>query len=121
MRGLRLHELRRSRELRREQSPAEKLLWGKLRGRRLCGYKFVRQEAIGPFFVDFVCREHGLVVEVDGATHSTDEEIANDRFRQRRLEQEGYRLLRVTNHDVYSNLDGVCETILAAIKKTSGI
>ena len=77
MRGLRLHETRRSRELRRAETPAEKLLWGKLRARRLCGYKFVRQEPIGPYFADFLCREHALVVEVDGATHSAEDELAH--------------------------------------------
>ena len=118
MRGLRLHERLRGRELRREQSPAEKLLWGKLRARRLCGYKFVRQEPIGPYFADFLCREHRLIVEVDGATHSTKEEIVRDRFRQHRLEREGFRVLRVTNEDVYSNLDGVCETILHALEQS---
>jgi very-short-patch-repair endonuclease len=116
MRGLRLHERLRSRELRREQSSAEKLLWGKLRARRLCGYKFVRQEPIGPYFVDFLCREHQLIVEVDGATHSTVDEIAHDQFRQRRLESEGFRVLRVTNQEVYSNLEGVCETILPTLE-----
>ncbi|HYA80604.1 MAG TPA: endonuclease domain-containing protein, partial [Methylocystis sp.] len=89
MRGLRLHETRRSRELRRAETPAEKLLWAKLRARRLCGYKFVRQEPIGSYFADFLCREHALVVEVDGATHSTDEELAHDRRRTRYLEQQG--------------------------------
>jgi very-short-patch-repair endonuclease len=117
MRGLRFHERLRSRELRQEQSPAEKLLWGKLRTHRLCGFKFVRQEPIGPYFVDFLCREHRLIVEVYGATHSTNEELAGDRFRHRRLEEEGFRVLRVTNQDVYSNLDGICETILHAIKR----
>jgi very-short-patch-repair endonuclease len=51
--------------------------------------KFARQEPIGPYFADFLCREHRLFVEVDGATHSTADEIAHDRFRQRRLEKEG--------------------------------
>ena len=77
----------------------------------------MRQEPIGPYFVDFLCREHRLIVEVDGATHSTNEELGGGRFRQRRLEEEGFRVLRVTNQDVYSNLDGVCETILHAIKR----
>lgn len=86
MRGSRLYETSRSRELRQEQTSSEKLLWGKLRGRRLCGYEFVRQEPIGPYFVDFLCREHALVIEVDGATHSTEEEINRDKRRERFLE-----------------------------------
>ena len=77
----------------------------------------MRQEPVGPYFADFMCREHRLIVEVDGATHSTTEEIAHDRFRQRGLEEAGFRVLRVTNDDVYSNLDGVCETILHALEQ----
>ena len=115
MRGLRLHETFRGRALRRAQTPAEARLWSKLRGRRLAGFKFVRQESIGPYFADFICRERRLIVEVDGATHSTDEELARDARRTRFLEEEGYRVLRVTNDEVFNNLEGVCETILFAL------
>jgi len=58
-----------------------------------------------------------LVIEVDGATHSTETEIAHDRLRERYLEANGFTILRVTNQDVFENLDGVCETILCAIEK----
>jgi very-short-patch-repair endonuclease len=78
MRGIHLHERRRSRELRASQTSAEQRLWAALRSRRLSGFKFVRQEPIGPYFADFVCREKKLVVEVDGATHSTGEERERD-------------------------------------------
>ncbi|WP_363348254.1 endonuclease domain-containing protein [Methylocystis echinoides] len=94
MRGLRLHERTRARELRRAQTPAEERLWNKLRGRRLGGFKFVRQAPIGPFFADFLCREQGLVVEIDGATHSTDEELQRDARRSAFIEALGYRILR---------------------------
>ena len=90
-------------------------MWDKLRGRRLAGFKFVRQESIGPFYADFVCREEKLIVEVDGATHSTPEEVACDARRESFLRNFGYRILRVTNDDVFNNLDGVCETILAVL------
>jgi len=53
-------------------------LWSNLRGRRLQSFKFVRQEPIGPYVVDFLCQEARLIVEVDGATHSEDREIAYD-------------------------------------------
>jgi very-short-patch-repair endonuclease len=75
----------------------------------------IRQESIGPFYADFVCREEKLIVEVDGATHSTPEEIARDARRESFLRDFGHRILRVTNDDVINNLDGVCETILAAL------
>jgi very-short-patch-repair endonuclease len=116
MRGLRLLERNRSRDLRRGQTPAEQKLWRKLRGRQLGEYKFVRQEPIGPYFVDFVCREQRLIVEVDGATHSTDEELAYDARREKFLAGEGYRVLRVSNDEVFSNLDDVCETIFMALQ-----
>jgi very-short-patch-repair endonuclease len=111
VRGLRISEVRRARGLRREQTEAERRLWRKLRDRRLGGFKFVRQEPIG----DFVCRERALILEVDGATHSTDKEVASDARRTAFLEREGYRVLRATNAGVYENLDGVLETILAAL------
>ena len=115
MRGLRISETRRARDLRREPTPAEARLWAKLRGRNLAGHKFVRQEPIGPYLGDFVCREHRLVVEVDGATHSTDEELRRDAHRTRFLESRGYRVLRVLNAEVMGNLEGVLETILLAL------
>lgn len=111
MRGLRLYETTRSRELRRAETPAENRLWSKLRGRRLGGFKFVRQ-ADWPFFADFLCREHSLVVEIDGATHSTEEEIEKDARRSSFMGRLGYRILRFHNAEVFENLGGVCETIL---------
>ncbi len=116
MRGLRLHETARSRALRKNQTSAEKRLWERLRGRRLKGFKFVRQEPVGPFFVDFVCRERALVVEVDGATHSTEEEIISDKRRECFLKAKGFSIVRMTNEEVFTNIDGVCETILVAIE-----
>jgi very-short-patch-repair endonuclease len=109
-------QLRRARDLRRDQTSAEARLWAKLRDRRLLGYKFVRQEPIGPFIADFVCREAQLVVEVDGATHSTDEEVAHDRRRTACFASQGYRVVRVGNDDVYQRLDDVLATILAGLK-----
>ena len=78
MRGSRIPETRRARVLRQSQTRAETVLWRALRGRSLGGLKFVRQEPIGPYFADFVCRDKRLVVEIDGATHSTDEELRRD-------------------------------------------
>ncbi len=79
----------------------------------------MRQEPIGPYFADFVCREAKLVVDVDGATHSTDDEIRGDEPRASFSRAQGYRITRVGNNDVYRNLDGVLETILAAIEGRS--
>ncbi|QGM98603.1 endonuclease domain-containing protein [Methylocystis parvus] len=119
MRGPDHFERTRSRDLRAAQTSAEANLWGKLRGRRLGGYKFVRQEPIEGFFADFVCREQKLVIEVDGATHSTDEEVAYDARRERILKAAGFRILRVQNDDIRTNIDGVCETILRTLAPDS--
>ena len=106
-----------ARALRRQFTPAEELLWARLRGRRFQDFKFVRQAPVGPYIVDFLCRRALLVVEVDGATHSTDEEISHDERRTAFLASEGYRVLRVGNFDVRDNLEGVEETILAALER----
>jgi very-short-patch-repair endonuclease len=86
---------------------AEVVLWTALRRRKLNGFKFRRQHPIGPYIADFACVAAKLVVEVDGATHWTPEELAHDRRRTQFLEQAGWRVLRVTNLDVFENLDGV--------------
>ncbi len=117
MRGIRVLEARRARELRRSETNAEASLWRRLRGRGLCGLKFVRQEPIGPYFADFACREQKLIVEIDGATHSTDEELRKDAARTVFLCERGYRVVRFTNEEVYRNLDSVLETILARLEK----
>ncbi|HEY1943616.1 MAG TPA: DUF559 domain-containing protein [Roseiarcus sp.] len=121
MRGLRIFETNRARNLRREQTDAEGQLWRRLRGRGLSGFKFVRQEPIGPYVVDFVCREEMFIVEVDGATHSTDDEIRRDERRAHFLLSHGYRIVRVVNDEVYRNMDGVLETILAAMERRSSL
>ncbi len=80
--------------MRRSQTHAETVLWRALRGRSLDGLKLVRQEPIGPYFADFVCRDKKLVVEIDGATHSTEEELRNDARRTEFLRGNGYRVVR---------------------------
>ena len=106
----------RARALRRQRVSAEARLWGQLRDRRLAGFKFVRQEPVGSFVADFVCRDAKLVVEVDGATHSMDEEVAYDRRRGAYLQSRGYRLVRIYNDDVFRRLDDVLATIMAAVE-----
>jgi len=99
-----------ARRMRRNLTSAEKLLWWKLR-RRSQGWKFLRQPPVGPFVPDFACLEVRLVIEVDGETHSTEEEIAYDKSRTRYLEQRGWRVVRFWNSEIFENLDGVINTI----------
>ena len=113
MRGPDKGKVRTERRLRRELTDAERKLWFALRDRRLDGHKFVRQEAIGSYIVDFVCREKKLVIEVDGGQHA---ENARDRVRDAALATNGYRVLRFWNSDVLRNRDGVLTVILAELQ-----
>jgi very-short-patch-repair endonuclease len=107
----------RARVLRGQQTSAEARLWQVLRGRSTGHYKFRRQHPIVHYIVDYVCLDAKLIIEIDGATHSTDAEIARDATRDTELSQPGFFTLRVTNDEVYNNLDGVAETILATIEQ----
>ena len=109
----------RSRVLRSLLVTAETKLWNELRNRQLNGFKFVRQAGIGPYFADFLCRERKLIVEVDGATHGLDAEIATDEARTAELQRLGYRVFRVTNDDIARNLSGVLESILHELEEPS--
>jgi very-short-patch-repair endonuclease len=94
--------------LRRATTLAEFLLWRRIRNRQLDGFKFVRQEPIGPYYADFVCRERHLIVEVDGSQHF---DSARDRRRDADLGALGYRIIRVWNSDVLRNIAGVFEML----------
>jgi very-short-patch-repair endonuclease len=107
----------RARVLRQRQTSAEARLWQALRGKATGRYKFRRQHPIAHYIADFVCLDAKLIIEVDGATHSTDAEIARDVTRDTELAQLGFFTLRVTNDEVYNNLDGMVETILATIEQ----
>ncbi len=100
-------KMRVARRLRRNMTPAERLLWWKLKEEQQ-GWKFLRQHPIGPFVADFACVEIELAIELDGATHSAPEEIAHDAARTAYLEREGWRVIRFWNADVFGNLKGRC-------------
>jgi very-short-patch-repair endonuclease len=112
MRGPDRKTTKRVRQLRTNATDAETKLWFAVRDRRLAGFKFVRQKSIGPYIVDLICRDHKVVVEVDGGQHAESE---SDRIRDAFLVSEGYRVLRFWNSDVLHNLDGVLETILTSL------
>ena len=105
----------RARVLRSNSTAAEDRLWSELRAKRLGGFKFVRQMPIGPYFADFACRSAMLIVEVDGATHSTTSEVDHDSSRTGTLQASGYRVFRVHNNEIYDNLDGVLDSLLAVL------
>jgi very-short-patch-repair endonuclease len=99
--------------LRAKMTEAEVILWSKLRLKQYHGAHFRRQHPVGPYIADFVCIAAKLIVEVDGATHSSDREIAYDGRRDAYMKQRGWKIIRITNDDVYKNLDNVCEMILS--------
>jgi very-short-patch-repair endonuclease len=107
-----------SRALRTDQTAAEEILWRELRGRRLGRWKLRRQHAIARYIVDFVSLDRKLIIEVDGATHSTCAERHRDEARTRELERSGFQVTRVSNTDIYRNLNGVLDTILHELGAT---
>ena len=88
-------------ELRANQTDAERRLWFHLRGRRFQGWKFRRQHVLQGYIVDFVCPERKLVIELDGGQHANQE--AYDNHRTRALETEGFQVMRFWNNDVLKN------------------
>jgi very-short-patch-repair endonuclease len=85
---------------------------------RLARWKFRRQHPIDRYIVDFVTLDGKLIVEVDGATHGSAAELARDAQRTSILESLGYAVVRVTNLDVYENMDGVLEMIDRTLRPT---
>jgi len=106
----------RARRLRTTQSNAEARLWQALRNRRLARHKFHRQYPIDRYIADFVSLSAKLIIEVDGATHSTDAELVHDAERTRILESLGFQVIRITNMEVYDNLDGALEMICNSLE-----
>jgi very-short-patch-repair endonuclease len=102
-------------KLRRDCSMIERNLWSRLRNRQLGGEKFVRQEIIGNYVADFVCRSARMVIEIDGDEHGSAEGLARDAARTEIIEAYGYHVLRFTNREVAGNIDGVLASILHAL------
>ncbi len=102
----------RSRSLRRSSTYPERAVWTLVRNRQLDGMRFRRQQAIGPYIVDFYCSAARLVVEIDGESHDGREE--EDAKRTSYLQGRGLRLLRLTNDEVVSDREAVADAILAA-------
>src|SRR5215469_6018263 len=103
--------IRRARELRRNMTEAERKLWWILRRKQLEGFRFRRQAPLGPYFADFFCPKARLVVELDGAQHTTDEQIAHDERRTHWLGTHGLRVIRFTNAQVFWKPDYVADAI----------
>ena len=99
----------RARSLRAESTDAEQRLWSQLRARGLMGWKFRRQQPIGPYIVDFVCYEQRLIVEVDGSQHQ--HASGYDAARDALLCKRGFVVLRFWNNDVLTQTTAVLDRI----------
>jgi BirA family biotin operon repressor/biotin-[acetyl-CoA-carboxylase] ligase len=104
----------RARQLRNAATPEERHLWRYL-ARSQLGAKFSRQMEIGTYYADFLCRELKLVIELDGFSH--DLRPAYDARRDAWMAEEGYRVLRFANADVFANTEGVLSVIAAEIAR----
>ncbi|MFO1422920.1 MAG: DUF559 domain-containing protein [Candidatus Competibacteraceae bacterium] len=113
-RNLPAETLRFARELRRQQTDAESLIWMLLRDRRLAGCKFRRQHPVAPYILDFYCHEAKLAVELDGGQHA--ENHAYDAERDAFLQAQGIRVLRFWNNQVLAETEGVLEVIWQALQ-----
>ena len=105
----------RARELRKNSTLSEVLLWRYLKGRQLLGHDFDRQKPIGNFIVDFFCNELMLAIEIDGDSHNS--KVDQDIERQKRLEGLGVRFLRFTDLEVKQNIEGVVSFIENSIRE----
>ncbi len=109
-----------SRQLRENMTDAERRLWAKIRMKQLKGYQFYRQKPIGDYIVDFFCLRAKLVIEVDGSHHLVGEKIEYDRIRDEYLSSLGLRVLRFTNADVLTHIEGVVESIVENMVVSEG-
>ncbi|MGH7889684.1 MAG: endonuclease domain-containing protein [Thermodesulfobacteriota bacterium] len=108
-----------ARELRKNPTDAERKLWRYLR--QVCGYKFRRQQPLGPYIVDFICLEKKVIVEVDGGQHNEQVAYAYDGERSAWLEAQGFRVLRFWNHEVLKEIEVIKEVIAEALNTTSSL
>jgi len=107
-----------ARDLRQQPTPAEKQFWYVIREMPFSKtYAFNRQKPIGEYIVDFYCHELGLVVEIDGDTHSGPEAEARDQNRTEFLESKGLRVIRFTNHEVLNSIEGVIQILIRTLEE----
>ncbi|MAF20708.1 MAG: endonuclease domain-containing protein [Candidatus Peribacteraceae bacterium] len=93
-----------TKKLRKKMTPEEIILWQELRNRKCGGLKFRRQVNIGPYIADFLCKEHGTIIELDGKIHDKTEQKERDINRDEYLEELGYKILRITNEELLKSI-----------------
>lgn len=102
--------LDRRRELRKNQTKAEEILWFELRNNKL-GTKFKRQHSIGGYIADFYCQKYKLIIELDGEIHNTKEAEEYDEVRDKYFKELGYKILRFQNSEVENDTEKVLDKI----------
>ena len=108
-----------ARNLRRNMTVAEAMLWGSLRGSSLDGLKFRRQVPIGRYVVDFLCVDHRFIVELDGPPHECEDQKRHDAIRDECLREQGYCILRIENGIVIGGGNIPLDMIREAIRMNS--
>jgi very-short-patch-repair endonuclease len=110
-------EKEKRRILRKTMPKAEVILWFYLKSKKLHRYKFRRQYSIGRYVVDFYCPKVKLAIEIDGPSHFNPSAQQYDFERQEYIESVGIHFIRVTNPDIYENIDGVIQVISDYLNK----
>ncbi len=103
--------LNHARELRKNSTDAEQLLWGLLRDRQLLDFKFRRQHPLGSYILDFYCHEAKLAIELDGGQHAEDAQLKHDEKRSEWLKEQGITVLRFWNNEALTNTEGMLQAI----------
>ena len=104
-----------SRQLRKNMTDAERLLWSKLRRKQLKCFQFYRQKIIGSYIVDFYCPKAKLIVELDGSQHYDMKGIIKDRIRDNYMKNLGMKVLRFSDKEIFENCRGVIERIWGSL------
>jgi len=104
----------RSRDLRKNLTDAEQILWQKLRSKQIYGNKFRRQFVLGNYIVDFICLDKRLIIEVDGGQHM--ENVSYDSQRDEWLKSQNFKVLRFWNNQVLGELDSVLDVIVKSLE-----
>ena len=117
VRGMKRKNIGRCKQLRKNQTDAEKKLWMILRNRQLAGVKFRRQFSIGRYILDFYCPEFRIGIEADGGQHYENKYRQKDELRTEELKTLGVEILRFDDREILTNIDGVYEIIQRTIEK----
>jgi very-short-patch-repair endonuclease len=104
------------RDLKKNQTNPEEIMWSKLRNRQFMNLKFRRQYGIGEYIADFYCAELKLVIEIDGESHFTEEGIKYDEIRTTFMKSLGIKVIRFTNKEIMENIEGIFGKLMIEVR-----